>query len=388
MRREIAAMTKAMKGLWIFLLSLCLCLCAPALTPQRASAVLEIGKVLTTTSTTPVALMEVSQITAATSTGGCYISGYDWHDSQGWTATGTFGTEVYRVTITVSAADGYYFSENVAVYLNNEPAAFDMSTDFRTLTLYRDYSPAQWAPTVIKNPGSETVEVGGFASFVATATYVKSYAWEIMSPDGGTRCPCYELPAYFEGVSTSEDGYEKMNIYNIPAELDGWRVRCLFSGYGGDVYSGYAIINVKHDEPEPTLTPTPKPSAEPGPGASPSPEATPGPDGHIHSFSVAWSYDAQSHWKQCDCGERSEQAAHSMTWTPLAKATKKTPATEQGVCSVCGYSETRSVAAAEGEGGALRYIVWGIGGAVGLIVVAVIIDSAVSSRRRRRRRRR
>ncbi len=62
-------------------LCLCLCLTLSGVLPQRASADAVIPKLLATTSYTPVALMDVNFITAATSTPGVYITEYNWRDA-------------------------------------------------------------------------------------------------------------------------------------------------------------------------------------------------------------------------------------------------------------------------------------------------------------------
>jgi hypothetical protein len=159
------------------MLCLCFCLCFSVLAVQ-ASADVQIDKVLTTTSTTPVALMDVSNISAATSTGGCYIAAYAWYDMNGSPLSGKFGTDSCRVEIRVDCYDGFYFSESAVAYLNNESAFISVDPSGRSVYISREYAPAVWQPTVVKHPGSETVEAGGWVSFVATATYTSSYSWK------------------------------------------------------------------------------------------------------------------------------------------------------------------------------------------------------------------
>lgn len=52
--------------------------------------------------------------------------------------------------------------------------------------------------------------------------------------------------------------------------------------------------------------------------------------GHIHSFGVEWKSDATTHWHECTCGEKSEQASHVSTGDNIASCTKK------AVCDICG----------------------------------------------------
>ena len=243
-------MTTIQKRALAGLLSLLLCLGICGLIPTEASAEGEIGKVLTTLSNVPVAMDGVYSITAATSTEGCYLTGYGWYDSNGSPADGTFGTGTYRVEITVAAAEGYYFADGVAVYLNNSSVDYVMN-DSSSLTLYRNYDAQLWAPSIYKHPTTENVKEGELASFVAMATYTDTYEWTATSPDGKTTCKCDDLPDLFPGVSIGGDGKEKMNIRNVPAEMDGWTVKCTFSGPGGSAVSNAASIKVKVAETTP-----------------------------------------------------------------------------------------------------------------------------------------
>lgn len=369
-------------------LSLLLCLGLCGLIPIEASAEGEIGKVLTTLSNVPVAMDGVYSITAATSTEGCYLTGYGWFDSSGSPADGVFEAGTYRVEITVAAAEGYYFADGVDVYLNNSRADYILH-DSGSLTLYRDYDAQLWAPTIIKHPTTEKVKEGELASFVAMASYTDTYEWAATSPDGKTSCNCEDLPDLFPGVTIGGDGKEKMNIRNVPAAMDGWTVKCTFSGPGGSAVSNSASIKVTAAEtPKPTATP--KPTLPPTPSAAPVATAAPDSAGtHSHEFSSTWSMDADSHWHECACGEKAQKALHSMEWTVVTEATKKAEGTEKGVCSVCGYTETRSLAYekdSDGGVGFMRYVFIGIIVLIVLIVVGLVISSIAESRRRKRRR--
>lgn len=381
-------MTTIQKRALAGFLSLLLCLGICGLIPTEASAEGEIGKVLTTLSNVPVAMDGVYSITVATSTEGCYLTGYGWYDENGSPADGTFGTGTYRVEITVAPSEGYSFADGVAVYLNNSHADYIMNGD-GSLTLFRDYAAQLWAPSIFKQPTTEKVEVGELASFVAMATYTDTYEWTATSPDGKTTCKCEDLPDLFPGVSIGGDGKEKMNIRNVPAEMDGWTVKCTFSGPGGSAVSNAASIKVKLPEtPKPTATP--KPSATPKPTEAPAATAKPGSeDDHVHEFAESWSKDADMHWHECSCGEKSQEAPHSMEWTVVTEATKKAEGTEQGVCSVCGYTETRSLAYEkdeDGEIGFMRYVFIGIIVLIVVIVVGLVVSAIAESRRRKRRR--
>lgn len=381
-------MTTIQKRTLAGLLSLLLCLGICGLIPTEASAEGEIGKVLTTLSNVPVAMDGVYSITAATSTEGCYLASYGWYDSNGSPADGVFEAGTYRVEITVNAAEGYYFADGVAVYLNNSSVDYVMN-DSSSLTLYRNYDAQLWAPSIYKHPTTENVKEGELASFVAMATYTDTYEWTATSPDGKTTCKCDDLPDLFPGVSIGGDGKEKMNIRNVPAEMDGWTVKCTFSGPGGSAVSNAASIKVKVAEtPKPTATP--KPSATPKPTETPAATAKPdAEDEHVHEFAESWSKDADKHWHECACGEKTQETPHSMEWTVVTEATKKAEGTEQGVCSVCGYTETRSLAYEKDEDGEIsfmRYVFIGIIVLIVVIVIGLVISGIAESRRRKRRR--
>lgn len=328
-------MGKLLKKALLLCFVLCLLL---GFAPVKASADYEIDKVLATTSHVPVALMDVYNITAATSTPGCDVTSYYWADAYG-TMSGWFSTSNCRVVMRIQAYDGYFFSENVSVYLNNEAVSFSRDPEGRYIDLTREYAPLVWAPTVIKHPGGESVEVGDWASFVATATYTSGCRWQFVSPDG-KYFDGDELKAKFPAVSVEENGEGKMKLYNIPAEMDGWKVVCRFEGPGGTVDTNGAKITVKNapaPTPEPTPEPTPQPSAEP----EKEEEKT---EAHEHKFSGEYTGDLMNHWQRCSCGETTERQAHSMVWTVVSEATKKEPGLEKGVCSVCGYTQNRELA--------------------------------------------
>ena len=328
-------------------ITLCLMLCMLfSVVPVKAHADYEIDKVLATTSTVPVALMDVSNITAATSTAGCDVVNYYWADSYG-TMSGWFSTSNCRVVMRIEAWDGFYFTENVSVYLNNEPVDFTRDESGRFIDLTREYAPLVWAPTIIKHPGGETVEAGGWASFVATATYTNGCSWQFVSPEG----KYYngdELKAKFPAVSVEENGEGKMKIYSIPAEMDGWKVVCRFEGPGGSADSNGATIKVKPDPA--AATPSPEPTPEPTPEPSTEPESTENAEEkHEHQFSKRYSGDVMKHWQRCECGETTEKEAHKLEWVTVTEASPKEAGLEKGTCSVCGYTQTREVAFAADE---------------------------------------
>lgn len=378
---------------------LCLVLCMGiSVFPAKAHADSAIDKVLATTSHTPVALMDVSMITSNTSTPGCSVVSYRWVDSYG-TMSGWFSTGNCTVEMRIQAQDGFYFSEGVVAYLNNEKVNLVRDPEGKFIDISREYAPLVWAPTVIKHPGGETIEAGGWASFVATATYTNGCKWQFVSPEG-KYFSGDELSAKFSSVSVDEDGAGKMKIYGVPAEMDGWQVVCRFSGPGGTVDSNGAKIKVK---PDPTaVTPSPEPTPEPTPEPVEEEEKEEKKEEkHEHSFSDKYSGDLMNHWQVCDCGETTDKKAHVMEWTVIKEASKKESGEEQGVCSVCGYKQTREIQPtggsvfSEGEDGSglgkfgvLLKVLLTIVGIVGGFILIMYIRYRARRRRARIRSRR
>ena len=211
------------------LLCICLCLTLSCLRPGVAEAESYIVKVLATTSYTPVALMEAGEITAATSTKGIYLADYGWYEaSSGNRVAGKFGVRPVSVLMTFATHDGYVFDSTVAVYLNNSPAAYEVSADRHYLTLTRTYDPMVWKPSVIKNPGDEYLTEGGIASFVASAAYTEGFQWYAQNPETDEVQPIYNIPNAIEIYSDGEQS--RLNILAVPAWMDGWKVYCSFVG--------------------------------------------------------------------------------------------------------------------------------------------------------------
>jgi len=402
-------MHKNRKRLLTALLCLAMCFALCVAVPQKAAADQQIGKILATTSYTPVALMDVSYITAATSTGGIYITDYAWYDlNNGTRMFSQFGTGQVEVEITFATHDGFEFADNVAVYLNNSPADYILSADHHYLTLTRVYAPMIWAPSVIKNPSDEWINEGGFASFVATALYVEGYQWHIVDPMNGREYFVEDITELFD-IATSGDGESKLNLYNVPRTLDGWQVYCTFVGAaGGHSNSSRATLHVKYEGPlfpageleaeeeadpkgedeadaaaEPSPEPTPESTPESTPEPTPAPAAEPEED-HTHTFPETWSFDDTYHWRECSCGERIEQGAHTMEWTVTRRAARKLAGEEHGVCTVCGYEAVRELPY-EGPSTVLRFALLGVGGLVALTLIVLIADSIRTSIRRSRR---
>ncbi len=400
------------KRLLTALLCFCLCLGLCTLCPARAEAsdAILVRKVLTTTKFTPVALMELQYVTAATSTSGVYITEYGWYDTAtGARVTDNFSTRPVEVQITLCTFDGVEFADDVAVYLNNIPASYVLSADHRYLTLSRTYTPDVWKPSVVKNPEDEYVDEGDYASFSATAIYSLGYQWMVLNPANWEHFSVEELPARY-GVTVSNDGTERVTIFGVTREMDGLRFYCTFLGaVKGDYYNADSLgatLHVRYDpsvplyageEPEeeappeeaPEETPEAEAPAEEEP-AEEAPEETPeavapAEEVHTHVFSEEWRFDEATHWRECECGERTEQGAHQLEWTLTRRATKKQLGVETGTCTTCGFSVTRETDY-DGISDGLRLAIVGVGGLTALTVVVLIADTIRTGIKRKKKR--
>lgn len=112
-------------------------------------------------------------------------------------------------------------------------------------------------PEVTKDPTDETVDEGGRAVFIAKAKYAQSYQWELLSPQGIT-FQWDEAVKNFPDLKITGGDAEKIILTDIPAALDGFRLRCKFTA-GKEVYSKYATLHVEVEATEP---PTEEPTEE------------------------------------------------------------------------------------------------------------------------------
>ncbi len=66
---------------------------------------------------------------------------------------------------------------------------------------------------------------------------------------------------------------------------------------------------------------------------------------HEHSYGTEWKYDNNTHWHECSCGAKSEEAKHTLEWTESEDGTK-----HYQKCEVCEY-KTEEVAHTYGDWG-------------------------------------
>lgn len=306
---------------------LCFALCF-GIMPLHASAfggMQDINTVALTFSMPPVNAADVSALNVSTASGGCYISKVEWYDIYGERITNKFTGDNATVEIVVKSSTGRYFSGGVSVTIDGAAVSFAHYGD--ELHISNTYSPVIWAPSMVKHPGDETVVEGGVASFVSYSACTDKSAWQILDTEG----TIYSAEAFAEKFPDLVvlPSFDKLNISPVTMELNGYKVRCTFSGPGGDINSNYAKIVV---QPKPYVVPPTEEGADTSP--LPTPEPTPV---HEHVFSTDLTVDAGYHWYACECGEAHAKAEHSFKWTQISAADLDSQGQIQGKCVVCGY---------------------------------------------------
>lgn len=59
-----------------------------------------------------------------------------------------------------------------------------------------------------------------------------------------------------------------------------------------------------------------------------------------HSLAARWSFDADSHWKECvECGKIFKQAVHTFEWVTDKEATATEAGSKHEECTVCGFAK-------------------------------------------------
>lgn len=70
-----------------------------------------------------------------------------------------------------------------------------------------------------------------------------------------------------------------------------------------------------------------------------------------HDFDVKWTFDENSHWKECTyCKEKQEAAAHDFKWVTDKEASETENGSRHEECTVCGYKKAAVEIPATGAG--------------------------------------
>ena len=63
---------------------------------------------------------------------------------------------------------------------------------------------------------------------------------------------------------------------------------------------------------------------------------------HTHSYGTEWKYDGTNHWHECECGDKTDTAAHSFQWVIDKAATKEATGIKHEECTVCGAKRSEN----------------------------------------------
>ena len=101
-------------------------------------------------------------------------------------------------------------------------------------------------PTVklTKSPTGETVDEGGKAYFVARADNSTAITWYVMNSNESMIYQDGAAANAFPGLQITGIGTETLCLNSIPLEMNGWKVRAQFQGYGGPINSADAYLTV------------------------------------------------------------------------------------------------------------------------------------------------
>ena len=67
-----------------------------------------------------------------------------------------------------------------------------------------------------------------------------------------------------------------------------------------------------------------------------------------HTYSETFKSDENGHWKECECGSKTEEGAHTFgEWTVVKESTTTVKGSKEKTCSVCGYKVTEDLPLAE-----------------------------------------
>ena len=61
---------------------------------------------------------------------------------------------------------------------------------------------------------------------------------------------------------------------------------------------------------------------------------------HTHNYGTEWKYNELSHWNECACGEKANEAEHTFEWIIDKEATATETGSRHEECAVCGYAKT------------------------------------------------
>ncbi len=115
-------------------------------------------------------------------------------------------------------------------------------------------------PVVTKSPTSEVVNAGGSAYFVAKYKNATWAVWHFVSPDGQTDLSYVDMANRYTTLKIIDGDRSTMQLKNIPAELNGWKVYCAYTNNFGTTNTDSATITIKGGPAPAPVTPTAAPA--------------------------------------------------------------------------------------------------------------------------------
>lgn len=100
------------------------------------------------------------------------------------------------------------------------------------------------SPKVTKDPTSENVDEGGSAYFVSKQEGAIWAVWHFVSPDGTRDLTYSDAANEFPAMKIINGDQTTMQLQNIPASMNGWRVYCAFQNNVGSVNTNPATVTV------------------------------------------------------------------------------------------------------------------------------------------------
>lgn len=67
-----------------------------------------------------------------------------------------------------------------------------------------------------------------------------------------------------------------------------------------------------------------------------------GPAPHVHEYGDNWKSDAENHWHECACGDKTDTAAHTFEWIADKAATTTETGLKHEECTVCDYKRNEN----------------------------------------------
>ena len=119
--------------------------------------------------------------------------------------------------------------------------------------------------TITRHPEDQTVVEGGSCTYAAAGKGHTGITWRLCSPDGTEDFPFTYAAEHFPGLRVSGKNSNKLTLKNIPGEMDGWLVYCVYSTKAEKEPTDVAILRVTDRSGNPINgTGTPAPTPAPG----------------------------------------------------------------------------------------------------------------------------